>query len=112
MATNHTGGVTKHMTYIYLSTIVLLHTIEFKSEQHEISKKTDPEIENPKPGTFSYHEINTKHCCILSGQIKGNTVPISAIWHRSSLELCHYLDTGIVWLKLPKAYPPPSNLKR
>ncbi len=38
-------------------------------------------------------------CCILSGQIKGNTVPIPAIWHRSSLELCHYLDTGIVWLK-------------
>ena len=51
-------------------------------------------------------------CCILSGQIKGNTVPISAIWHRSSLELCHYLDTGIVWLKLPKTHPPPSNLKR
>ncbi len=51
-------------------------------------------------------------CCILSGHIKGNTVPISAIWHRSSLELCHYLDTGIVWLKLPKAHPPPSNLKR
>ena len=32
--------------------------------------------------------------------------------HRSSLELCHYLDTGIVWLKLPKAHPSPSNLKR
>ena len=29
-------------------------------------------------------------CCILSGQIKGNTVPLSAIWHRSSLELCHW----------------------
>ncbi len=49
---------------------------------------------------------------ILSGQIKGNTVPISAIWHRSDGELCHYIDTGTVWLKLPKAHRPPSNLKR
>ncbi len=46
------------------------------------------------------------YCCILSWQIKGNTVPISAIWHRSSRELCHYLDTGIVWPKWPKAHPP------
>ena len=28
--------------------------------------------------------LRTVICCILSGQIKGNTVPISAIWHRSS----------------------------
>ncbi len=27
-------------------------------------------------------------------------------------ELCQYLDTGIVWLKLPKAHLAPSNLKR
>ncbi len=32
-----------------------MHT-EFRTETHEISKKTDPdpEIENPKPGTFIY----------------------------------------------------------
>ncbi len=48
-------------------------------------------------------------CCILSWQIKGNTVPISAICNMSSLELCH-LDTGIVWLKLPKAHPPPNTV--
>ncbi len=33
-----------------------LHAPEFRTETHEISKKTDPdpEIENPKPGTFIY----------------------------------------------------------
>ena len=60
----------------------------------------------------SDRESRMHACCILSGQIKGNTVPISAIWHRSDGELCHYLDTGTVWLKLLKAHPPPSNLKR
>ncbi len=33
------------------------------------------------------------------------------IYH-ASLELRHYVDTGIVWLKLPKAHPLSSNLKR
>ncbi len=46
-------------------------------------------------------------CCILSGQIKGNTVPLP--YGTGQALNC---ATGIVWLKLPKAYPPPSNLKR
>ena len=49
-------------------------------------------------------------CCILRGQIKGNTVPISAIWHRSSLELCHYLDTGIVWFSCVWCIPQPPQV--
>ncbi len=36
---------------------------------------------------------------ILTSEIKGNSVPVSAIWHSSERDLCHYLDTGTVWLK-------------
>ncbi len=35
-------------------------------------------------------------------------LPVSAIWHSSERDLCHYLDTGTVWLKLPKVHPPPN----
>ncbi len=40
--------------------------------------------------------------CILTSEIKGNSVPHMAQYMR---DLCHCLDTGTVWLKLPKAHP-------
>lgn len=64
VATNHTGKSThsegdKTSGKKRLCTCTFyprLHAPEFRTETHEISKKTDPdpEIENPKPGTFIY----------------------------------------------------------
>ncbi len=62
-----------------------------------------------KIDNYRYHIIivevtsHAETCCILTSEIKGNSVPVSAIWHSSERDLCHYLDTGTVWLKLPKA---------
>ena len=62
------------------------------------------------------------HCCILTSEIKGITVPISAIWQRSNSEPCQYLDTGTgqtvnrasIWILAqcePEAHPPPKSEK-
>ena len=49
----------------------------------------------PYSAKFSRHLTLT--CCILTSEIKGNTVPVSAIWHSSERDLCQYLDTGTLW---------------